>query len=58
MDTNLKPCPWCKQIPKAYTGEIFSIARVECVNPECLVNPRTPMMNSLEEAIELWNKQS
>jgi len=69
-NTNLKCCPWCKQLPshkKLKCCQDFDDAGnsypkltilpseiIECANPLCKVRPRLERVNT-NDAVSIWN---
>ena len=52
----LKPCPFCGEIPKIYKRVHFFV--VECHNTKCQVMPETRIMDTKEKAAEAWNRRA
>jgi len=61
-----KVCPFCKQKPRAMVmlGHLGFCCYVGCENKECLVNPKTGMINAKTEgraiklAREAWQNRN
>ena len=51
----LKPCPFCGEIPKFIRYERGWC--VECRSNTCLIAPETPIFGTKEEAAEQWNRR-
>ena len=52
----LKPCPFCGEIPKHYQYGIEWC--VECHSSKCWIVPETGLCSSKEEATEKWNTRT
>lgn len=55
-ETELKPCPFCGEIPSYYQYGIEWC--VECRSRECWVVPETALCASKEEAATKWNRRA
>jgi hypothetical protein len=58
MSEELKPCPWCGELPRLYTMSDNSCNdywEIGCAGEECAANPSTMSFISVEDAIEKWN---
>ena len=56
--TELKPCPFCGEVPtidKHPTKKYFSIS---CWDPNCVCMPKTGWYISEEKAAEAWNERA
>ena len=51
-----KRCPWCKQWPVVETHDT-SRWWVQCVDPDCPVQPVTTACETQEKAIKLWESR-
>lgn len=53
-DIELVKCPCCKAKPEVLTelGEY----NVECINEACMMIVRTQWVNTLSDAVSIWNK--
>lgn len=62
--TELKPCPWCGQIPEIREHNIsmkdpnFVLYSVECMNNHCACMPGTNNCYKPEDAAEIWNRRA
>lgn len=52
----LKPCPFCGQVPLLDAGHGFF--RVMCNNYECWILPKTDIYGKMETACEAWNERA
>ena len=50
----LKPCPFCNNKPQLQRYGLYDYA-VGCNSDKCNINPRTPVCDTEEGAVELWN---
>ena len=50
----LKPCPFCNNKPRLRRYGLYDYA-VGCNSDKCNINPRTPVCDTEEGAVELWN---
>ena len=50
----LKPCPFCNNKPQLRRYGLYDYA-VGCNSDKCNINPRTPVCDTEEGAVELWN---
>ena len=53
----LKRCPFCGNKPTLQRYGLYDYA-VECNSDECNINPRTPVCDVEESAIEIWNTRN
>lgn len=54
----LKPCPWCREIPRLYPAQDGSgFESIECDNPDCLFRPSYGY-GPFEEVVEAWNTRA
>lgn len=55
------PCPFCGASPEMYADMHYGWPKTQtqvcCRNPECVVQPRTPMM-VYDMAVREWNRRS
>jgi len=55
MMDKMKPCPWCKKIPKVVSAEGVYYPR--CKSKSCGIEPvAVNDYKTKKEAIEAWNK--
>ncbi len=59
MTENIKPCPFCGELPgisqDEYTHKDGIFWTVECMNEDCRVYVKTDNFDTKEKAIEAWN---
>ena len=61
MMENLKPCPFCGELPEIDQGEYTYKVKdriywaVGCMNDDCEVDVETDNFDTKEEAIKVWN---
>ena len=53
----LKPCPFCGSKAITLTSVYSDLHQVGCSNLSCKVLPQTWDYDTLEEAIEAWNRR-
>ena len=56
MPNELKPCPFCGEKPKVCKYGIEWC--IECHSDTCWIVPETGLCESLEEAIQKWNRRA
>lgn len=54
----LKPCPFCGEIPPWHRFANPNRVWIECGNRYCGVRPQTKFYNTLLEAAEVWNRRA
>lgn len=52
----LKPCPFCGGTAMVSLNSVYGFVPW-CENPDCILNDLTHGYNSVEEAIEAWNRR-
>ncbi|MBQ8766075.1 MAG: Lar family restriction alleviation protein [Clostridia bacterium] len=57
MQNELKPCPFCGEIPKVHYNEVLEMYTVECENKNCNIVCHTCLAIKKEYAIENWNRR-
>lgn len=61
----IKPCPWCGHVAGVYTDGWEDNDRtlvyghfVKCKNTRCHVKPCTVYFDTIDQAIEAWNRRA
>lgn len=52
----IKPCPWCGEIPKLYQTE-YGNWWLECENYACPVQPMSQVFRRKEKLVRKWNER-
>lgn len=58
FEPELKPCPFCGEVPKAPQKRNDGAFKVCCINEDCTTNPDTARYGTAKEAIEAWNRRA
>jgi|GEM_PF-3109176 len=51
----LKPCPFCGEIPEYFFGE--AVNQIFCDSNKCIIKPKTPYYDNKKTTIDVWNKR-
>ena len=61
MNEKIKHCPFCggkaKLLDWPVENNTHTLYAVVCHNSKCYINPESPYYDTLEEAIEAWNRR-
>ena len=57
MDDDLKPCPFCGQIPRVEKNNSTKKFWIQCDNTKCRIQPCTDMHVNLGTIKREWNRR-